>query len=135
MDLRKGRSGTTALGMCHVCGVLGVRWVGDADTSQTGGEPECQHECQTRDRQTEGSDTGYRGTWGLPRLVFPAVVAYVVRMYRIRARLFARSQQPGRDREKGSQGDTYGLTYGVSLDCGSRDMGSLAAGNPSGRVA
>ena len=33
--------------------------------------------------------TGYRGTWGLPRLVFPAVVAYVVRMYRVRARLFA----------------------------------------------
>ena len=29
------------------------------------------------------------GTWGLPRLVTPAVVAYVVRMYRVRARLFA----------------------------------------------
>ena len=33
--------------------------------------------------------SGSRETWGLSRLVTPAVVAYVVRMYRVRARLFA----------------------------------------------
>ena len=62
--LCRGPSGTAALGMCAAFAGPGGR--------------------------RGARDTGSRETWGLSRLwCIPAVVAYVVCMYRIRARLFA----------------------------------------------
>ena len=64
--LCRGPSGTAALGMCAAFAGPGGR--------------------------RGARDTGSRETWGLSRLwCIPAVVAYVVCMYRIRARLFATS--------------------------------------------
>ena len=62
--LCRGPSGTAALGMCAAFAGPGGR--------------------------RGARDTGSRETWGLSRLwCIPAVVAYVVCMYRVRARLFA----------------------------------------------